>query len=349
MKAVVVTGPNELKVLEVPDLKPGPYEALVKIISCSICNGTDSSILRSTFPYVKNYPGIIGHESAGVVVEQGEKVRSFKPGDVVLRPAARYNTQNGYELHSFWGGMAEYGLVTDYKAMQADNLPCNDYNAKMNQVVPKSVGAYLGSILITWKETLSALEGLEDPAGRTVLVWGGGPVGLAFAKWAKLLGAERVVLCARRWESLFWAERMGVDALVNQSMDNVQKRIKDANGGELFDVCIDAVGSREVLLAMAELVKEGGKIGAYGIPSTKDQVSIEGIKVTSMNPDEAGVHDRVFEIMQETPLPLAESIGAIVPLEYAEDAFNIIQERRALKVILECNPDAQQRALVFQS
>ena len=86
MKGLIVTANHTVQLVDdIPMPEIGPYEALVRIDCCMICNGTDMEILRGQLPEATEYPLMLGHESAGHVIRIGEKVRSFQPGDQVIR------------------------------------------------------------------------------------------------------------------------------------------------------------------------------------------------------------------------------------------------------------------------
>jgi len=108
MRAAIVETPGRLEIREVPLPQPGDYQALVRMEACSICNATDHKIVEGQLPFISRdqYPGILGHESVGTVVEVGPRVRHFREGDRVLRVWAVVPG-----LNSFWGGFAEFGLV----------------------------------------------------------------------------------------------------------------------------------------------------------------------------------------------------------------------------------------------
>src|SRR5579859_5212605 len=88
MRAAVVRGQGQLTLESVPEPTIGEYDALVEILACGVCTGTDTHILAGAFPYLAPYPFILGHESIGRVVARGPKVRYLHPGDLVLRPVA---------------------------------------------------------------------------------------------------------------------------------------------------------------------------------------------------------------------------------------------------------------------
>nr|MBQ4319423.1 alcohol dehydrogenase catalytic domain-containing protein [Clostridia bacterium] len=68
MKAFAVYGDGSLHFDEVPMPKIKKYEALVKLVSCGVCNGTDSKIIHRKFKGITEYPVILGHEGVGEVI-----------------------------------------------------------------------------------------------------------------------------------------------------------------------------------------------------------------------------------------------------------------------------------------
>ena len=79
MKGIIVEKDGTIHLADdIPMPEPGPYEALVKIESCMICNGTDMEIIRGELPEAQIFPTVLRHESAGRVVKIGEKVKPIK-------------------------------------------------------------------------------------------------------------------------------------------------------------------------------------------------------------------------------------------------------------------------------
>lgn len=186
MKGLVVTEDNKLYLeekLPIPEI--GEYEALVKNECCMICNGTDLGVIGGKVREVTRYPAVLGHEDAGRVVKIGKKVTSFKVGDLVVRAGQPDNEK----FSSAWGGFAEYGIVKDYKAAMADQADVKDINLGITQqVCPEGMQAEAASMLITLKETYSALKriGVEDK--KKMVILGDGPGCTCFSKLCKTDG-----------------------------------------------------------------------------------------------------------------------------------------------------------------
>ena len=93
MKIAVTDGKGNIGIEKIPVPEIKPYQCLCKNLACSTCSGTDQKIINGQLPYPLDYPGILGHESIGVVVKTGEKVKYVKEGDIFLRPTVVYPSE----------------------------------------------------------------------------------------------------------------------------------------------------------------------------------------------------------------------------------------------------------------
>lgn len=341
MKAAVVEGKGILKVKDVPDLKPGEYQALVKIRACSICNGTDRKIIDGKLLFVNRYPGILGHESVGEVMAIGSKVSHYKPGDLVFRPGAFY--EEGADLTACWGGFAEYGVVNDMPAMTAAGLPVPSF-AKMQQVITQPINPVNATILITYKEALSWLQKFRIGPGQSVLIWGTGPVGLSFTYFAKLLGAYPVIVCGRREEALADAVKMGADYIINTRVEDIAERVKQFTQGQGVAKVVEAVGDFDIVRQSIGLLAPEGEIGVYGIAPSSSEGSMDSMvdlgqryspwSFKVMGPDEAGVHQQMMDLLRMGLVDPDFMVDAVIPLDEIHHGFDLIRQRKAKKVVV---------------
>jgi len=335
MRAAIVEAPGHLAIRRVPDQEIGPYQALVRTEACSICNATDTKILHGQLPFVgrDQYPGLLGHESTGTVVEVGPKVRQFQVGDRVLRVWA---TAPGY--HSFWGGFAELGLVTDRAAAQADGiepLP-GPFHAGM-QVVPAEIEPGAATQLITLKETLSYLRRCGTAPGRSLLIMGTGPVGLAMCYLARqALGLAPILVLGRREAALERARSFGAEVTVNIQSEDAAAAIRRVVPRGV-DVAIDAVGHADLLRLGLSVLAEGGRLGSYGIQAAEAE-PLDGLRadprVYPPSCDESEVHDELLAWVRQGTIDPGRFVTHRLPLERLAEGFELIEARAAVKVVV---------------
>src|SRR5262249_37074863 len=189
MLAVAVTQPNQLKIVEVPDPTPGPYQARVKTEVACLCNMTDRKLIEGHFPGIDNYPLLLGHETVGIVDAVGSKVRNFKVGDRVVGGLLLTTTDPAYG--SGWGGFSQYTLAGDHFAMVADGAATGEQGwfevYEIMRAVPRTISVEDAVMLCTWREVYGAFTDFNLKKDDDIIVYGAGPVGLSFVKFARLL------------------------------------------------------------------------------------------------------------------------------------------------------------------
>lgn len=340
MRVVVVPEPGRMEFVSVPEPVPGDYEALVEVLTCSICSGTDTHIVKDQFPW-RAYPCILGHESIGRVVKAGPAVRNFKVGDLVLRPACIRPGEKLAGYNSMFGGFAEVGLVADGAALVADTprgqTPKLPGFALAQQVVPADFDPDLAGAFITFKETLSFLQRLGVQAGRSVLILGSGTVGLSFTLAAKLIGATPVIVTGRRPQPLEEAKRFGADVTVDVSQENLVDAVRAATQGAGAEFAVEAVGDWEVLQGGIRAMANYGQIGIYGVPATRT-TSLDFSQTPGnwalrfVQPKEEEVHAQVLSQMALGMVDVQRLLSHTVPFDEIREGFELVWEKKATKV-----------------
>jgi threonine dehydrogenase-like Zn-dependent dehydrogenase len=340
MKAAVVEGAGQLVVREVPLPEMGPYQALVKIEACSICNSTDVKILDRHFVTSIPVPLILGHESVGTVVEVGARVRCYASGQRVLRPGAEYDLKR-VGIASAWGGLAEYGLVTDLEAWRADHAgQAAGGMWPKQQFIPADLDPAEATAIITLKETLfSARAAGVDTTTWTAIV-GTGPVARAFTFWAHWLGAPFVVVFGRseRWCHDFLD--LGANNYIAGEKACREDEAKVAGVGA-FERVIEAVGSVEALSDALALLRPGGVVGQYGVAAEDDADSAEvraaraDGRIVRLPVREEEVHEEMLALVKSGQVVLRDWISHRLPLRDIQEGFRLVRRKEAIKVVIE--------------
>jgi len=347
MKVAVTDGQGKLWLEDVPKPEPTSYQCLCKIEACATCTGTDQKHIQGKLPFPNDYPGILGHESVGRVVQVGSKVRNYQVGDRFLRPCAIYPGGRLGELYSVWGGFAEYGLVTDTKALLEDdpNAEVNPYT-QFQQFISDDIeiSAADATTLITLKEAASLVVNAGIKQGSSVVILGAGSVGISMCKFAKMMGAAPVIVVARRDEQLAHATTIGADAVVNTTTTTtavVVDAIKELTGGRGADRIIDTAGSVELVMDAVQALSSDGKIVPYGMPETDGAITgaVSDDIVLGAQPAEAKAHEYVLGAVRLELLNLSEFYSHRLPFKDIVQGFELLKTKEAFKVVFEMDVD----------
>jgi 2-desacetyl-2-hydroxyethyl bacteriochlorophyllide A dehydrogenase len=332
MNAYVVTRPGETAFLRVNVPKPGDYEALVRIESCTICNTTDRMIIKGTFPFEVRYPCVLGHESIGTVIEVGKKVTSFRVGDRVTRAGYRPDAGEG-GLHTAWGGFAAYGIAEDVAAKKRDGL-AHGYEKQAPQVIPADIPARDAALFVCLGETSSFARQLGDLRGKHVAVIGTGVAGYAIAFFAKQFGAARVTVVGRRNERLQLAARLGADHVLNISESQNRERTIPAP----MDIIVEASGNHAALTQTLEYLKHDGMVAVYGLAERAYEFPLHrgprSFSVRQIQPDETAMISYLTEMSRDRRLPADLLITHEWKFEELDDAFRQVDRGEVVKGIV---------------
>lgn len=266
MFAVAVTKPGTLKVVQIPEPEPGLYEAVIQTEVAAICNMTDRKLIEGHFPGVEVYPLLLGHENAGTVKAVGDKVKNFKVGDRIIGSLLLNPTTEDYA--SGWGGFSEYIVAGDHQAMVDDGVATAENGwfdvYEIMTVIPNTISPEDGALLCMWREIYSAIiDDFHLKPGDDIIIYGDGPVGLSFVKFARLLNFGDIYLVGKYPSKLQKAMEMGATGTFTPDDPTLQELVN--NRGKRFDAIIDAVGKEDIINAAIPMIKMGGSICVYGV------------------------------------------------------------------------------------
>jgi glutathione-independent formaldehyde dehydrogenase len=311
---VVYLAPNHVEVqsinypkLENPAKKKIGHGVILKVVSTNIC-GSDQHMVRGRTTAPKGL--VLGHEITGEIIEKGKDVEYLEIGDLVTVPfnvacgrcrtcreqqtgvclnvnPSRAGGAYGYVDMGGWvGGQAEYVLVP-YADFNLIKFP--DKAQAMEKILDLTM---LSDILPTgFHGAVSAGVGV----GSTVYVAGAGPVGLAAAGSARILGAAVVLIGDMNKDRLKHAKKVGFEPIDLTRSDKLEELIAEVLGVPEVDAAVDAVGFEArghgtdhkveapatVLNSLMSITRASGGIGIPGLyvtedPGSKDQAAQKG-------------------------------------------------------------------------
>lgn len=341
MRGLIVTPEHKLELVnDIPMPEMLEYDALVKVECTLICNGTDNEIRHGTLAEIRDYPVMLGHESAGRVVAVGSKVKNYKIGDLVSRTIVRKNEKYA----SGWGAFSEYGVVTDYHAMEADGYPdaAKFTIGHMQGVYPEGISAVEAGMMITFKEVYSAFMRMGIVPEDKMMIIGDGPVGLSMVLIAKMLNVSEIYLVGQNPMTMEIAKKEGATRVFNDLSEEDHRAMEEICGRRITQY-IDAVGFNKTSLQGQKFLANGGMINVYGLRSSEEitlplrtMIRNWGIRYMQfpIHRLEGLAHKPICDAVLEGKLHPMAMITHQLPIEEYQKGFDLIDEKKAVKVAL---------------
>jgi alcohol dehydrogenase len=343
MRANVFRDTMQFGIEEVPVPTPGPGEALIRVTLTTIC-GTDVHIVKGEYPVRSGL--IIGHEPVGVIEALGAGVTGYEVGDRVLVGAVTpcgqcraclsaqwaqcgQTDSTGYRALGGWrfgntinGVQAEYAIVPNAQA----NL------AKIPDDLTDEQVVLLADIASTG---FSGAESAQVRIGDSVAVFALGPIGLCAAIGARLMGAALVIGVDPDPHRRAFAQRMGVDIVLDPTECDAPAEIKKLTDGGA-DVAIEALGLQETWESCLRSLRPGGTLSSLGVYSGKLQIPYEAfgagiadIKiVTTLCPGGKERMRRLMEMVRHHRVDLTPLLTHRFRLDDIREAYEVFMARQ---------------------
>lgn len=303
---------EDLRVEDVPAPTPGPGDVLIAVHATAV-NYADAIMVAGQYQTRPDVPFSPGLETAGVVMQCGQDVSQFQPGDRVMAILA-------------YGGLAEQAIA---RAEETFAMPAS---MPFEEAGAFPIAYFSSHVALRWQGRLEA--------GETLLVLGAaGGVGLTAVEIGKAMGA-RVIAAASTAEKLAVARDHGADVAVNYSSAHLTEQVLALTDGKGADVCFDPVGGTLFDAALSAL-GWGGRIvlvgfvgGVQQIPANRLLVKHRAALGSSLRyfrwyaPDK--LRRSVAELLQwYAEGRLKPCISACLPLERSMEAMRLLTDRKA--------------------
>lgn len=313
--AAIAREPHEdFEVTQVELDAPRADEILVRIHGVGLCH-TDIAIRDRRIPL--GMPAVLGHEGSGVVEAVGADIAKVKPGDHVVlsfnscgtcvmceqhKPVYCRNFGtlnfsgtradgshtlhcNGEALHSFYSqsSFAEYAIAYEGNVVKIpDDVP-------LELMGPIACGIQTGAGAV--------MRSLACRAGSSIVILGGGSVGMSAAMAAVIQGCTTIIVSEPVAERRALALELGATHVI----DPINQKLTEALRAIIplgIDYAIDTTARAEVILAALDALAPQGVLGLIGVPSSMDMavpftlaqlmgsgLSIRGIHTGDSEPD----------------------------------------------------------------
>jgi L-iditol 2-dehydrogenase len=320
---------------DVPEPRCGDEEVKIRVLFAGLC-GTDVYGIASLRP-----PVILGHEFSGVVVEVGEKVQGIHVGDLVTSETTVYRC--GHCLYcqeglfnlcperkgigsSADGAFAEYIVVPSFAVHR----------------LPDFLSLEEGAIL---EPLACAVRGVIEQAGlkgdEKVVVLGPGPLGILVSWVAKALGARVLLVGGPGDEERFRVALLGnIDQVVDFTLSDVQGVVRNVLSPYGADVVFECSGAPQAVQSGLSVLRKRGMFVQMGILHREVNVDFDRflfsseIVLTGSRTQTSSSWHKTFAFLEKTRLPLRSLISRVLPLTRWREGFNLVREKRAIKVLL---------------
>jgi threonine dehydrogenase-like Zn-dependent dehydrogenase len=345
MQATVFHATRDVRVETVPDPTIlEPTDALVRVVNAAIC-GSDLWFYRGINAWEPGWR--TGHEYTGVVEAVGAAVTSVKPGDFVIAPFSYSDGSCEFcdeglftscPHLGFWGGSGG----NDGGQGEFVRVP---YADAVLVVVPADVAAQpeKRAALLALTDVMGtgyhgALSAGAAP-GRIVAVIGDGAVGLCAVQAAKVLGAERIIAIGHHAGRLQIARDFGATDIVDSAAPDAAASVVELTKGGAHSV-VEAVGNQDTMDFATTVVRSGGKICFVGVPATIKTIDfgrlfMDNVSVRGGIAPVRGYIPRLLDDLAANRIDPAPVFSLRLPLAQSPEGYAAMDERRAIKVILD--------------
>jgi alcohol dehydrogenase/L-iditol 2-dehydrogenase len=343
MQALVKFGRRngDVEIREVPEPAITPNQVLLEVKAAGVC-GSDLHMWRENQSWAIKLPLILGHEFCGVVVEVGEQVTGFRPGDrVACETAAEvcgrcvYCLSGNYNLcpHRLGYGALADGAFTQYVAARPQilhHIPDN---------VPFEHAALTEPICVAYN---ALVEKTMMKPGDLVVIQGPGPIGIMALQIVRLRGAGAIVVLGTDVDKhrLEAAEELGAHHTVNVQREDPAALVKSLGDGFGADLVVDCTGVSKALKQSLELVRPNGRITKIGWGPQPLDFSLDPLVGKAVTLQGSFSHtyptwERVLALLSTGQVNLEPVIGGVYPLAAWEEAFLKMEEGESVKSVLK--------------
>lgn len=343
MRATVMYGAGDVRIENVPDARLiEPTDALIRITRAAIC-GSD------LWPYkameTSQTGRQMGHEAIGVVESVGRDVHTLKAGDHVLMPFAFSDgtcvfCHEGLQTSCIHGGFFGNFEVPGAQA-EAVRVPQADMTLF---VLPPGIDDELQPSLLTLTDVMgtgyhAALAAQVGP-GKRVAVVGDGAVGLCGVVAAQRLGAEQIILLGRHPDRIALGRAFGATDVVSERGEAAIERVGVLTNGLGAHSVLECVGTEQAMLTAIQIARPGGAIGRVGVPQDETMPASQpafynNVKIGGGPAPVRAYIEALLPDVLEGRIEPGRVFDRVVSLDGLPDAYQAMNERKTLKVMIE--------------
>ncbi|MGA7160259.1 MAG: zinc-dependent alcohol dehydrogenase family protein [Bacteroidota bacterium] len=337
MKVALFEKPHSLTVRSTPVRMLLPNEVLLKVQGCGVC-GTDVHIVEGTSR--SNPPVVLGHEFFGVIEDVGNAVHDLVSGqraaiDPNISCGVCYFCRRG--LVHLCANLRALGVDRDGGMAEFCFVPFEQIH-----VLPDAMPAEAAAFVEPVSCAVHGIDRANISAGDTVVIIGGGTIGLIMLQLARNAGACRTILVEPLQQKRRIAAELGVDILLNPIDADTKGAVMDFTKVGA-DIVIECVGKPQTAQLALELARRGGTVEFFGVCSIGEKIPVEPNQVyfkeltivgSYVNPN---TFSRSISLLDAGKVRVDKFQIDKFPLDGVREALALQREGKTIKSIIEPN------------
>lgn len=336
-RAAVLVKTQEIEIQDWPEPECGPEDVIVEVSAVGLC-GSDVHFYKhgQLGDYIATEPLVLGHEVAGVVIEKGARVDCLELGDrVALEPQTPCG--NCEPCLNGWYNLCpdvQFMAIPPHHGAFANRVR---HTAKYSHKLPNSLSMKEAAMIEPMAVGVWSCHQIELKAGESVLILGGGPIGLISAMVAHAKGAGDITVSNTNPDRIRFLENFpefnSHDARADPELETV----------EPVDVVIECCGAPLAVNNALKCIKPRGRIALVGIggeqyakvdfwPALQKEATIRGVYRY------AHVYPETIKIAAHPDFDVTRVITNSFTLEETDEAMkNALTDKSTIKAVIVPN------------
>jgi len=335
MKAAQFEKPHTLNLINRPLRALRDSEVLIQVHACGVC-GTDVHIVDGTSRSTP--PVVLGHEYAGIVTDVAKGTTGVAVGHYVgvdpnISCGTCFYCRRGLvhlcsSLRALGvdvdGGIAEYCIVP----------------VKQTYALPENITPELSAFIEPVSCAIHGIDLARIRTGDTVVILGGGTIGLIMLQLSRHAGAVRVIMVEPLAHKRSIAQSLGAHVVLDPSTTDILSAVLDLThvGADVVLECVGKSATSELALALA---RRGGMVEFFGVCPVGEQMSLEPNNVYFKELTIVGSYinpftfDRSIAMLQSGKVTVDAFQIHKFPIEGVHEALRYQREGKTIKSIIE--------------
>ncbi len=347
--------PLVIRYFDIPELPPKGI--LVRMVASGVC-GSDLHMIDGKDSRVP-LPIILGHEGIGEVIEINGEKRDLN-GEIVKKGDLVIWNRGIVCRECYFCQIAKMPYLCENRKIYGINRSCTEY--------PYLLGSYSEYIILEEKTEIMKVSSRVDPAvmvmagcsgatgihaidslqdnllDKTVVVQGGGPLGIFVLVLSKLLGARYTILITGSNFRKKIVEKIGIDLILDRNLSEEEKikKILEITYKKGADLVIEATGSNKAILEGIKMLRKGGTYLIVGVATPEEKISVDFYDISSKSLIIKGIWVSDTEHLKKAVVFIEKYEDIFKPiithrisLEEINEGLKLVRERKAVKVVID--------------